>query len=77
MPALGIFLQPDANALDTARDVSRTMETLAQRFPPRMVYSVPYSTTPFVTESMKEVVITLFEAMVLVMLVVMVLMLVT
>ena len=67
---IGIFLQPDANALDTARDVSRTMETLAQRFPPSMVYSVPYSTTPFVTESMKEVVITLFEAMVLVMLVV-------
>ena len=67
---IGIFLQPDANALDTARDVTRTMETLAQRFPPGMVYSVPYSTTPFVTESMKEVVITLFEAMVLVMLVV-------
>ena len=67
---IGIFLQPDANALDTARDVSRTMEMLAQRFPPSMVYSVPYSTTPFVTESMKEVVITLFEAMVLVMLVV-------
>jgi len=67
---IGIFLQPDANALDTARDVSRTMENLSQRFPPSMVYSVPYSTTPFVTESMKEVVITLFEAMVLVMLVV-------
>ncbi len=67
---IGIFLQPDANALDTARDVGRTMETLAQRFPPDMKYSVPYSTTPFVTESMKEVVITLFEAMLLVMLVV-------
>ena len=67
---IGIFLQPDANALDTARDVGRTIETLAQRFPPDMKYSVPYSTTPFVTESMKEVVITLIEAMLLVMLVV-------
>ena len=67
---IGIFLQPDANALDTARDVENTMKTLSQRFPTGMVYSVPYSTTPFVTESMKEVVITLFEAMVLVLLVV-------
>ena len=67
---IGIFLQPDANALDTARDVAANMQTLSQRFPPGMVYSVPYSTTPFVTESMKEVVITLFEAMLLVMLVV-------
>jgi multidrug efflux pump subunit AcrB len=49
---VGIFLQPDANALDTARDVEATMKSLAQRFPPGMVYSVPYSTTPFVTESM-------------------------
>jgi HAE1 family hydrophobic/amphiphilic exporter-1/multidrug efflux pump len=67
---IGIFLQPDANALDTAKEVGATMQTLSQRFPPGMVYSVPYSTTPFVTESMKEVVITLFEAMLLVMLVV-------
>ena len=67
---IGIFLQPDANALDTARDVEATMKSLAQRFPPGMVYSVPYSTTPFVTESMKEVVITLFEAVLLVLLVV-------
>ena len=67
---IGIFLQPDANALDTARDIASTMQSLSQRFPPGMVYSVPYSTTPFVTESMKEVIITLFEAMLLVMLVV-------
>jgi len=67
---IGIFLQPDANALDTARDVEATMKSLEQRFPPGMVYSVPYSTTPFVTESMKEVVITLFEAVLLVLLVV-------
>ena len=67
---IGIFLQPEANALDVAKGVTNTMATLAQRFPPGMVYSVPYSTTPFVTESMKEVVKTLFEAVVLVLIVV-------
>ena len=67
---IGIFLQPEANALDVAKGVTKTMATLAQRFPPGMVYSVPYSTTPFVTESMKEVVKTLFEAVVLVLIVV-------
>jgi hydrophobe/amphiphile efflux-1 (HAE1) family protein len=67
---VGIFLQPDANALDVAKSVSRTMATLAQSFPPGMVYSVPYTTTPFVTESMKEVMKTLFAAIVLVLIVV-------
>ena len=67
---IGIFLSPDANALDVAKQVKLTMDQLAQRFPPDMVYSIPYSTTPFVTESMKEVVKTLFEAIVLVLIVV-------
>jgi multidrug efflux pump len=67
---IGIFLQADANALDTAKQVKQTMDTLSQRFPPGMVYSVPYSTTPFVTESMREVMKTLFEAIMLVLLVV-------
>ena len=67
---IGIFLQPDANALDVAKGVTQTMDTLAQRFPPGMVYSVPYTTTPFVTESMKEVMKTLLAAIVLVMIVV-------
>ena len=67
---IAIFLQPDANALDVAKGVTSAMETLAQSFPPGMVYSVPYTTTPFVTESMKEVMKTLFAAIVLVMIVV-------
>ena len=67
---IGIFLQPDANALDVAKGVTTTMETLAKSFPPGMVYSVPYTTTPFVTESMKEVMKTLFAAIVLVLIVV-------
>jgi multidrug efflux pump len=67
---IGIFLQANANALEVAKHVHETMEQLAQHFPPGMVYSVPYSTVPFVQESMREVVITLSAAMLLVLLVV-------
>jgi hydrophobe/amphiphile efflux-1 (HAE1) family protein len=67
---IGIFLQPDANALTTAKLVKQVMDDQAKRFPPGMVYSIPYSTTPFVTMSLKEVVKTLFEAFLLVVIVV-------
>ena len=67
---IGIFLSPDANALEVAKDISRTMDALAQSFPPDVRYTIPYATTPFVTESLKEVVITLTEAIVLVAIVV-------
>ncbi|MGE5649766.1 MAG: efflux RND transporter permease subunit [Bacillota bacterium] len=67
---VGIFLQPDANALDVARQVKITMDDAAKRFPQGMVYSIPYSTTPFVTESLKDVLITLGIAFVLVLIVV-------
>ncbi len=67
---IGIFLAPDANALDVAKQVTLTMDQLAQSFPPDMVYSVPYSTTPFVKESLREVVTTLGEAILLVLFVV-------
>ena len=46
------------------------MDEQASRFPPGVEYSIPYTTTPFVTESLKEVVITLVIAFVLVVLVV-------
>jgi HAE1 family hydrophobic/amphiphilic exporter-1/multidrug efflux pump len=67
---IGIFLQPDANALTTANLVKQVMDEQASRFPTGMVYSIPYSTTPFVTTSLKEVVKTLFEAFLLVVIVV-------
>ncbi len=67
---IAIFLQPDANALDVAHGVKRVMDDLKTRFPPGLVYSIPYSTTPFVIESLKEVMITLGVAFLLVMLVV-------
>ncbi len=67
---IGIFLQPGANALQTAQGVRDVMDEQAERFPPGMVYSLPYSTTPFVTASLEEVVVTLFEAFALVCIVV-------
>jgi HAE1 family hydrophobic/amphiphilic exporter-1/multidrug efflux pump len=67
---IGIFLQPDANALDVATQVKQTMDAATQNFPPGMVYSIPYSTTPFVTESLKDVMTTLGEAFLLVLFVV-------
>src|SRR4029450_8093772 len=63
---IGIFLQPDANALQVAKQIKQVMEDQAPRFPPGIVSSIPYSTTPFVTESLKEVVKTLGIAFVLV-----------
>jgi len=69
-PLIGIFLQPDANALNVMKLVRQVMDEQATRFPPGMTYSIPYTTTPFVTESLKEVVITLGIAFVLVVLVV-------
>src|SRR5947208_1089253 len=67
---IGIFLQPDANALDVAKQIKQVMEAQAPHFPPGMVYSIPYSTTPFVTESLKEVIKTLLIAFALVVFVV-------
>ena len=67
---LGIFLQPGANALDVADDVSRRMAEIAKRFPAGMEFQNVYDTTRFVKVSIREVVKTLLEAMALVFLVV-------
>src|SRR6266571_2716697 len=67
---IGVFLLPGANALKVADDVVKTVNEIQPRFPPGMVYSVPYDTTRFVKVSIREVVITLVEAMLLVVLVV-------
>lgn len=67
---VGIFLQPGANALDVAGAVKDTMKGLSGRFPDGLTYSIPYDTTRFVEVSIREVLITLGEAMILVFLVV-------
>jgi HAE1 family hydrophobic/amphiphilic exporter-1/multidrug efflux pump len=65
-----IFLQPGANALETADALMAKMDELKKRFPEGMDYVVPYDTSKFVKASMWEVVKTLGEAMVLVIFVV-------
>ncbi len=69
---IGIYLSPGANAVATANAVQARMKELAQQFPPTldMNYEVAYDTTLFVKESIREVIHTLLEAMVLVFLVV-------
>ena len=67
---LGIFLQPGANALDVAKEVNGVISELKQQFPTGLSHLTSYDTTRFVEVSIREVVITLLEAMVLVFLVV-------
>ncbi|MBI3731369.1 MAG: multidrug efflux RND transporter permease subunit [Burkholderiales bacterium] len=67
---IGVFLQTGANALETRKAVEQTLKDLKAKFPQGMEYATPYDTTPFVTESIAEVLKTLGEAMVLVFIVV-------
>lgn len=67
---VGIFLKPGANALEVAEEVRSTVRDLAQRFPSGLTYLIPYDTTQFVEVSIREVLKTLAEAMLLVFLVV-------
>src|SRR5512142_735126 len=67
---VGIFLSPGANALEVAQTVRNEMASLATRFPEGLAYAVPYDTTKFVQVSIREVLKTLGEAMILVFLVV-------
>ncbi|MDU6409970.1 MAG: multidrug efflux RND transporter permease subunit AcrB [Yersiniaceae bacterium] len=66
---LGIKLATGANALDTSKAVKATLDKLKPFFPNGMQVVYPYDTTPFVQISINEVVKTLFEAIVLVFLV--------
>lgn len=64
-----VFLQPGANALETAERVHATLADIAERFPAGLEYVVPYDTTEFVAVSVSEVVTTLLIAVGLVVLV--------
>ncbi|MGV8842780.1 MAG: efflux RND transporter permease subunit [Pseudomonas sp.] len=66
---LAVKLATGANALDTAKALRSTIAELEPFFPPGMQVVFPYDTTPVVTASIKSVVNTLIEAVVLVFLV--------
>jgi len=67
---LAVYQQPEANALDVAAGVKALMAELEQDFPDDLEYGILYDTTLFVEISLKEVVETLFIALLLVVLVV-------
>ena len=66
---IGIQLSPTGNAMETAALVRQRMNELSQFFPAGMKYAVPFDSSRFVDISIKQVVITLLEAVVLVFLV--------
>ena len=66
---VAISLSTGANALDTAAGVQETLATLQPYFPPGLKAVIPFDTTPFVKVSIKNVIITLLEAIALVFLV--------
>jgi multidrug efflux pump len=66
---IGVQLSPTGNALATAKAVKVRMEELSKFFPQGVKYSIPYDSSKFVDISIKQVVATLLEAMVLVFLV--------
>ncbi|MEO5732524.1 MAG: multidrug efflux RND transporter permease subunit [Rubrivivax sp.] len=69
--ALGVFLQSGANALDTGKAVKQRMADLKRdQFPSDVDYVIPYDTTRFVSASIEEVVTTIVEAAIIVVLVV-------
>lgn len=69
---IAIFQQPDANALAVSEAVRTEMENIARSFPADIQWDIPFDTTVFVKASIDEVYMTLFEAGLLVLLVIMV-----
>ena len=68
--AIGIFLAPGANALETADNVKKILEEAKAKFPPDMAYDVTLDSTLPIKASMEEIVKTLVEAVILVLIVV-------
>jgi multidrug efflux pump len=73
-PSVGIaiFQLPGANALKTAQSVENEMARLAKSFPPGLHYDIAYNPTTFISQSIRAVIETLFEAILLVVIVVLI-----
>ncbi|HEY5793328.1 MAG TPA: efflux RND transporter permease subunit, partial [Chthoniobacterales bacterium] len=69
---IGVFQAPGSNALEVSQNVRREMERLKERFPPGVDYRIIYDTTMFVREAITSVVHTIFEAFLLVVIVVLI-----
>ena len=69
---IGIFQRPGTNALETAEQILALMEELSAEFPTGVAYDVIYNPTEFIAESVNAVYVTIFEAIALVVLVIVV-----
>jgi len=69
---LAIYQLPGANALQVADEVGKAMDELGRGFPDGLAYAIPFDTTQFTRASIDEVYKTLFEAAILVLLVIMI-----
>lgn len=67
---LGIYMLPGANAMEVAENVKAAMKEISRSFPEGMQYEVPFDMTTYISESIHEVYKTLFEALILVIVVV-------
>jgi hydrophobe/amphiphile efflux-1 (HAE1) family protein len=67
---LAVFQRPGSNALATGDNIRAAMAEIAKDFPPGLQYTIVYDPTQFIRQSVQAVIETIFEAMVLVVLVV-------
>ncbi|HEI6745913.1 TPA: efflux RND transporter permease subunit, partial [Legionella pneumophila] len=70
--ALPIYQRPGTNALATAQEIIKTMKTIAKDFPPGITYDIAYNPTLFVQQSIDAVFHTIYEAIALVVLVILI-----
>ncbi len=70
--AIQVLQRPGANALSTTREIEKTMETLKADFPKGIDYNIAYNPTEFIADSVSELVKTIYEAVILVVIVILV-----
>ncbi len=68
--AIAVFQRPGSNALEAAEEVLARMEEFSSDFPPGLEYKVLYNPTEYVEQSLNEVYITILEAIILVVIVI-------
>ncbi len=67
---LSVYTLPGANSMEVAREIKKEMGTIAHNFPEGMEYLIPFDMTGYISESIHEVYKTLFEALLLVVIVI-------
>ncbi len=70
--AMPIFQRPGTNALETAATIRSIMQKLSANFPPDLAYDIAYNPTEFISQSIDAVEVTIYEAIGLVVLVILV-----